>query len=1396
MLLMMRVEEQLFNARRKIDPELEKLELAGREDVYVPSMSSRTVVYKGMMRSVSLAQFYKDLTDERYLTNFAIYHRRFSTNTNPKWRLAQPMRMIGHNGEINTLLGNINWQRAREEAGEENTAEYEEIVSNARSDSANLDCVLERLVRGSKDLPEALMLMVPEAYDLKACGREEIQAFYRYYEGLQEAWDGPALIAFSDGKTVGAKLDRNGLRPGRFLRTKSGLICFMSETGVVDLEGEEVVERGRIGPGEMVAVDLQKNKFYPNWDIKTEIASRFPYSKWMESKALILGKQEYPALDDTFDLDAEYQELGSLIRLQTLLGWGSEDVDIQLAAMTSTGKEATFCMGDDAPLAVLSERPHTTYDYLKQRFAQVSNPPIDPLREGSVMSINVALGKKAASLDAVEDKARLIHLSSPVMHEGDMETIRASSFPTVTLDTTYPLEAGPEGLKEAVLKLAAQAVDAVKGGAEIIVLSDKALLSSDLSKKTYIPPLIAVGAVHHRLIDEGLRLEASLIAETGQAWSTHHLACLVGFGASAIHPYLAHLAGRKLARKDKSIKSEQEALANFRSSLEAGILKIMSKIGISTLSSYSGAQIFEAIGLGKEVVDLALRGTTSRIGGASLADLAEEVNLFYAAAYPDVLDAEKPAMKKLMNYGFVKFMPKTEYHDNSPPLSKTLHKAIRAATDGDYAKSVDHYKVFKESLEARPLTALRDLLELKKALEPIPLDEVEPVESIMKRFCTGGMSLGALSREAHETLAIAMNRIGGKSNSGEGGEDPRRWNAMKESDLKDGKCVTGGLSPLINNLHVGDIASSKIKQIASGRFGVTPQYLRSGEQLEIKVAQGAKPGEGGQLPGKKVDDYIAGIRASTPGVTLISPPPHHDIYSIEDLAQLIYDLKMVHPKAGVSVKLVSEVGIGTIACGVAKANADVVQVSGHDGGTGASPLSSIKHAGSPWELGLTEVHQSLLENGLRDKVVLRVDGGLKTGWDIVTAAALGAEEFGFGTIAMIAEGCIMARVCHLNTCPVGVTTQLMRLREKFPGNPDHVVQYFKFVADEVRSVLASLGKRSLDEITGDLSLLEASKANLDKVSKTKNVDPSILLKGSVDSFTSHRDQPAHSLPTVLDDELLKVPEIVSLIKAAGTDAAPMHVKHTVEVCNTDRAVGARLSGDIAAAFGAGGLSGSGHSLTVEFSGSAGQSFGAYTMPGMRLRLNGEANDYVCKSMAGGVVEILGFQGEEYEEDFTAMAGNTCLYGATGGSLFVAGAAGERFSVRNSGAEAVVEGTGDHLAEYQTGGVVVVLGDTGVNVGSGMTGGALYIVGNTELNVKTKTNADYLTYTKVETGSEAEKYVKGMLEEHVQRTGSKKAKAALDKWDETAQQIFELLPKGADSPTKIFEKLAQRELSLA
>ena len=982
------LERKLYIARSRVGKKLS-------DDFYVCSFSCRTIVYKGMVRSVILGEFYQDLVNPDYESTFAVYHRRFSTNTMPKWPFAQPMRMLGHNGEINTLLGNINWMSNREkelvsrfsEASLPGWTEAEiegltPIVNNDNSDSYNLDSAMELLVKTGRSIPEAAMILVPEAYKnqpaLKAY--PEIVDFYEYHSGQQEPWDGPALLVYSDGKTVGAALDRNGLRPARYSITKDGYVVVGSETGVVDLPDEDIVEKGRLGPGQTIVVDLETKEVLRNWEIKQRVANAKPYGQWIAEHRQGIKAQAFGT--------ANLISSAELLQRQTAFGYTAEDVELIIQSMAINGKEPTFCMGDDIPLAVLSNKPRLLYDYFKQRFAQVTNPAIDPLRESLVMSLSMQLGGKGNLLNLKPEDAKLLKLESPVINDEELAQIKGSEFKTETLSTLYQIATGPDGLKDAVSKLCEAAMEAVEAGVEIIVLSDRGTEKFG-TEYSYIPPLLAVGAVHHHLIRQGLRLRTSLVADTAQCWSTHHYACLIGYGASAVCPYLALESVRQWWNDPKTQKlmanerieavSLDRAQKNYRKSIEAGLLKILSKMGISLLSSYHGAQIFEALGLGVDLVELAFAGTTSRLGGLSVAELAQEVIAFHTRAFPEIQG------KKLENYGFVKYKKGGEYHMNSPEMSKALHKAVAS-------KEYDHYELYKQHLQGRPATALRDLLDFKPDRESIAIESVESVESILKRFCTGGMSLGSLSREAHETLAVAMNRIGGKSNSGEGGEDMVRFKVL--DDVANGKSPT---LPHLNGLQNGDTASSAIKQVASGRFGVTPEYLMSAKQIEIKLAQGAKPGEGGQLPGKKVSPYIATLRRSKPGVTLISPPPHHDIYSIEDLAQLIFDLHQINPTAKVSVKLVAEIGIGTIAAGVAKANADVIQISGHDGGTGASPLSSIKHAGVPWELGLTEVHRVLLENQLRDRVLLRADGGLKTGWDVIMAALMGAEEYGFGS---------------------------------------------------------------------------------------------------------------------------------------------------------------------------------------------------------------------------------------------------------------------------------------------------------------------------------------------------------------------------------------------------------------
>ena len=1381
------LERHLYLVRRRIGKRLEaETSLKWPDDLYICSFSCRTIIYKGMVRSAVLAEFYTDLKNPEYKSNFAVYHRRFSTNTLPKWPLAQPMRLLGHNGEINTLLGNINWIMARKAelshpVWGENIEDLKPSVDVRNSDSANLDNVLELLVRSGRSPMESLMIMVPEAYknqpDLE--DHQEIIDFYEYYSGLQEPWDGPALLVFSDGKQVGATLDRNGLRPARFVTTKDGCIIVASEAGVVDIPETEILEKGRLGPGQMIAVDLESKEVLKNWELKTRIAQRLPYGEWLKNRKTIADQ----SFSETSLLDEQ-----SLLRWQSAFGYTIEDVEMIIEEMAASAKEPTFCMGDDIPLATLSSRPHLLYDYFKQRFAQVTNPSIDPLREKLVMSLSMTLGERGNILDVKPEYAQKLLIQSPVLSETDLDAVRNSGFQTVTLSTLYPVASGPDGLAKAVNNLCLEADAAVKSGAKILILSDRTNggISTD---NTYIPPMLAMGAVHHHLIGEGLRMKVSIVIDTAQCWSTHHFACLIGYGAAAVCPYLALETVRSwwsdpktqsFMERGKIPKATLEkAQANYKKAVEDGLLKILSKMGISLLSSYQGAQIFEAIGIGPELLELGFKGTASRIGGLTVKELASEVMSFHSKAFPEL------TIKKLENFGFVQYRPGGEYHMNSPEMAKALHKAVadekqKAEGRGPKGEGNNYYELYRKILSSRPVTALRDLLEFESDRPSISIEEVESVTEIMKRFATGGMSLGALSPEAHEVLAIAMNRIGGKSNSGEGGEDPNRYKILNDVD-------ENGLSPTfphLKGLRNGDTASSAIKQVASGRFGVTPEYLMSAKQIEIKIAQGAKPGEGGQLPGKKVSPYIAMLRRSKPGVTLISPPPHHDIYSIEDLAQLIFDLHQINPKAAVSVKLVAEVGIGTIAAGVAKANADIIQISGHDGGTGASPLSSIKHAGSPWELGLTEVHRVLMENQLRSRVILRVDGGFKTGWDVVMGALMGGEEYGFGSIAMIAEGCIMARICHTNNCPVGVATQQEQLRKRFSGVPENVVNFFYYIAEEVRSILAQLGYHSLNELIGRADLLKMREDV--QLTKTEHLDLSYLLAlpdSRVDrSWLLH--EAVHSNGTVLDDGLLADPEIAAAI------THQTEVTKDIVAVNTDRTIGARLSGAIASTYGNTGFEGR---ITLNIKGSVGQSFGAFNLPGIILNLSGEANDYVGKGMHGGEIIIKPPVEATYDASANVIVGNTCLYGATGGVLYANGQAGERFAVRNSAAKAVIEGAGDHCCEYMTGGVIVVLGKVGRNVGAGMTGGLAYFL-DEDGTFSKKVNPEIVKVQRVLTPA-GEAQLKELITAHADRTGSKKAKLILENWQTYLPMFWQAVPPSeADSPEANPSSTADKVLS--
>lgn len=1367
------LERELFIVRKLVEKEkAAAFDVETAFDFFTCSLSNRTIVYKGMLNSSSVGPFFKDLTDERYVTPFAIYHRRFSTNTNPRWPLAQPFRVLGHNGEINTLQGNLNWVASRQ-AGLRNEiwkgreGDFLPLCSAAESDSSNLDHVAELMVRTGRTPQEALMILVPEAYrnhpDLVK-NYPEVTNFYEYWEGMQEGWDGPALLVFSDGKKVCARLDRNGLRPARFWRTADDTIYVASEVGVLGdvlSNAKNIVAKGRLGPGQMVCADLEAGAFQENTAIAKDVASKAPYGDWIKASGRRLSEMNASQV-----LDSCQMAPADALKLQSAMGYGLEDQQMVIESMAMTGAEPTYCMGDDVPLPVLASTPHMLYDYFKQRFAQVTNPPIDPLREGLVMSLEMRLGRRGNLLQPGADAYNQIMLKTPVLLESELAAVQSD---TILGSKTFELSysAGSKGaLKQALTDLCASVEAAVRAGCGCVVLSDR--FASMNPSRPPISPLLGVGAVHHHLIRAGLRTETSLVVETAQCFSTHHVAMLVGYGAHAVCPYLAFESCRQwraAPRTEALIKAGKvpdmtadAATINFKKSLEKGLLKILSKMGISLLSCYHGAQIFEAYGLGREVVDTAFVGSVSRIGGMSLDDIAAETEAFWAKGFPEKVPT------KLDDYGFIQSRPKGEYHANNQTMAKLLHKAIGLGGKGKGAQEA--FDAYTTHFEEAPVHVLRDMLELASPNGPISIDEVESPADIMARFCTGGMSLGAISRETHEAIAIAMNRIGGKSNSGEGGEDPVRWTRLADVDAN-GKSET---LPHLNGLQNGDIATSRIKQVASGRFGVTPQFLVNAEQLEIKVAQGAKPGEGGQLPGKKVSPYIAGMRRSKPGVPLISPPPHHDIYSIEDLAQLIYDLHQVNKAAKVSVKLVAQAGIGTVASGVAKANADVIQISGHDGGTGASPISSIKHCGGPMEMGLAEVHQILTANGLRERVTLRVDGGMRTGRDVLVTAALGGDEFGFGTVAMIATGCIMARVCHTNNCPVGVASQREELRARFPGVPEDLVNYFHFVADEVRAGLAELGLRSMNDLIGRADMLRQRQRGL---SKTSGLDLSFLTTyaGETGSSTARLAQEVHDNGPQLDDDILADAALQKAIETQGT------VSREYDVVNVDRSALGRVSGAVAKLYGDSGFGGT---IDIKLNGSAGQSFACFLVGGMKVHLNGEANDYVGKGMAGGEVTITPPTDSPFQAETASIVGNTCLYGATGGRLFVLGRAGERFAVRNSRAEAVVEGTGDHCCEYMTGGVIVALGPVGRNVAAGMTGGLGYFY-DEEGDFPDLVNGEIVAVQRVETRA-GEAQLKELIETHVARTGSAKGKAILADWSSAVEKFWQLVPPSeANSP---------------
>jgi glutamate synthase domain-containing protein 2/glutamate synthase domain-containing protein 1/glutamate synthase domain-containing protein 3 len=1324
--------------------------------LYVTSSSSRTINYKGMLISYQLGKFYTDLSDERIKSALALVHSRFSTNTFPSWQLAHPYRVICHNGEINTVMGNVNWMRAREselhsELFGEDLEKILPVVTPGNSDSATFDNVLELLMLGGRSLPHAAMMMIPEAYRDRDDLPDYLKGFYAFHSCIMEPWDGPASVAFTDGRVVGATLDRNGLRPGRWVETTDGYVVLGSESGLLDVPPEQVRRLGRLQPGKLFLVDLERGRIVEDEEVKREVSTRHPYGEWYARNAVPF--RDLPASEQVTLSDQP------LHLRQRAFGYSQEDLRVLLAPMAVDAAEPIGSMGNDVSLAVLSDQAPPLFSYFKQLFAQVTNPPIDPIREEIVMSLATSLGNERNLLDETPEHAHKLLLDQPILLNRELETLRHVDhevYAARTIDITWPVADGPAGMSEAIERICRQAREAIAERVNIIILSDRQLGP----RRAPIPSLLAVAAVHHHLVLEGTRLRVGMIVESGEPREVHHFATLIGYGVSAINPYLMLetldelVAEGRIVRAgadaDAAALSAEDAAQNVVKAIGKGLLKTISKMGISTIQSYRGAQIFEAVGLDKQLIDKHFTYTASRIGGVDVGVLAAEALERHARAYPP----RGGTREELLPVGGVYAWRRDgEHHMWNPETIALVQHAVREA-NGDVAAALggdrDAHTAVRESPafekyreyarevneDAARRATLRGLLQIgsgpASAAPAVALEEVEPASEIVKRFCTGAMSLGSISREAHETLAIAMNRLGGRSNTGEGGEDPVRF------------------KPDAN----GDRRRSAIKQVASGRFGVTIHYLVNADELQIKMAQGAKPGEGGQLPGHKVDAYIGSIRHTTPGVGLISPPPHHDIYSIEDLKQLIYDLRCSNPKSQVSVKLVSEVGVGTVAAGVSKANADRVLIAGHDGGTGASPLSSIQAAGIPWEIGLAETQQTLLLNDLRSRIIVQTDGQLKTGRDVVIAAMLGADEMGFSTAPLIATGCIMMRACHLNTCPVGIATQDPELRKRFKGTPEHVVNFFFFVAEEVREILASLGMRSLDEATGRVDLLGVSDAI--EHWKARGVDLSHILT----HIELGEDAPRRRVeapPQVLDDALDW--QLVEHARPALEQRQPVSV--SLPIRNRNRCVGGILSSHIAERHGAVGLPED--SIVVEFEGSAGQSFGGWLAPGVTFTLRGDAQDYAGKGLSGGVFAIRPREGmrEDFEAEHNVIVGNTVLYGATAGRAFFCGLAGERFAVRNSGAWAVVEGIGDHGCEYMTGGRVVVLGPTGRNFAAGMSGGVAYVL-DEDGTFAQRCNMGMVGF---EQPSEADAIeLRAMIEEHLRRTDSTVAARVLREWD--------------------------------
>ena len=1283
-------ERKLFVIRKVIEHRVRALDHQDKDMFYAPSLSSRTLVYKGMLLADQVGEYYPDLLDPDMASALALVHQRFSTNTFPTWDLAHPFRMIAHNGEINTLRGNVNWMAARRSSMSSTLLAKDldklwPLIAEGQSDSASFDNALELLVAGGYSLAHAMMLLIPEAwYENKLMG-EKRKAFYEYHAALMEPWDGPAAVAFTDGRQIGATLDRNGLRPARYLITDDDLVVMASEMGVLDIPQNKIVKKWRLQPGKMFLIDLEAGRIIDDAELKTQLAASRPYRDWLNNTQIHL--EDLP----TVAAPAAVTN-GALLDRQQAFGYTQEDIKFLMTPMAATGQEAIGSMGNDTPLAVLSNRAKPLYSYFKQLFAQVTNPPIDPIREEMVMSLVSFIGPRPnlLSLDASEPQLRL-EVSQPVLSAPDMEKIHKigkltdNKFRSTTLGMCYAAEQGASGMAPALNALCKTAEHAVHDGANILILSDRETDATHLP----IPALLATSAVHHHLIRAGLRTKVGLVIETGSVREVHHFAMLAGYGAEAFHPYLAFETLAAMKEQLPADLTHAEACKRFTKGVAKGLLKVMSKMGISTYQSYCGAQIFEAIGLNSAFVEKYFTGTPTRVEGAGLDEIAEEAVRWHREAYGNA-----PLYRDALDTGGdYAYRVRGEAHMWTP---QTIAKLQNATRTGSYQTYKEYAALINEQNER--LMTLRGLFEMKKAAKPVPIEEVEPAEEIVKRFATGAMSLGSISTEAHTTLAIAMNRIGGKSNTGEGGEDPSRFKLLKGGEMLSEIIGTGRIERDLV-LKAGDSLRSRIKQCASGRFGVTAEYLSSADQIQIKMAQGAKPGEGGQLPGGKVSEYIAMLRFSVPGVGLISPPPHHDIYSIEDLAQLIHDLKNVNPRASISVKLVAEVGVGTVAAGVAKAHADHITISGHDGGTGASPLSSLMYAGSPWEIGLAETQQTLVLNGLRGRVAVQADGQMKTGRDIVIGALLGADEFGFSTAPLVVEGCIMMRKCHLNTCPVGVATQDPVLRKRFTGQPEHVVNYFFFVAEEVRDLMSQLGFRKFEDMIGRADLLDVRQG----IShwKAKGLDFSRIFHQPTvaNAVTHHCEAQDHGLAKALDHELIKV------ATPALENGTPVQAE--IAIRNVNRTVGAMLSGEVARRYGHAGLAED--TIHIKLLGTAGQSFGAWLAHGVTLELEGDGNDYVGKGLSGGRIIIYPPKGAPIKPEENIIVGNTVLYGAVGGECYLRGVAGERFAVRNSGALAVVEGVGDHGCEYMTGGTVVVIGQAGRNFAAGMSGGIAYVL---------------------------------------------------------------------------------------